>query len=53
MGKLSEEQQRELEEMKEAARKLKAPPGHKIHNPDKFTMPLTEPKKDKDKPKAK
>jgi hypothetical protein len=42
-GKLSEEQRRELEEMKEAARRMKAPPGHKIHNPDKFTMPLTEP----------
>ena len=45
MATLTEaERKRLLEQMKELEKQRKPQPGHKISNPDKFTMPVTPPK---------
>lgn len=43
MGELSEEDKRAIEEIEKWKKEHKNRPGHKITNPDKFTMPVTSP----------
>jgi hypothetical protein len=51
MSQLTKEQKERLEQIEKLKEQWKPRPGHKIENPDKFTMPVTEPKKDGDRKK--